>query len=369
MRQLPSHDFLAKKGASFKDRYGVNVPGSFGDIKIECSHVRNSVGVSDFSYMQKFRISAQAGVDFLENIFVGNVAKIRFCRVLHSALLNKAGEIIADCYVANNDEDFIILCESIVDDKALKDIFNAHGAQAAGLEDITDSHVLFSIDGCKAWAVVKELFGSDVLGLPYLSIENYPFSTGKVSLFRAGKTSEFGYMIMAPKELASELLEKLDACAKKHEGGFCGIDSQDALRLEGRFFNIFSEGAKVRDPLVLGLQWMFDFDKDTFIGREAIMASREKGLDKKIIGVKAAASVKDLLPGADIYAQGNKVAQVQAACFSDVLNAHLGLATFDVDCAYAGLNFNLATSDGAVVETISMPPIVPKSLSVKLDEL
>jgi hypothetical protein len=47
----------------------------------------------------------------------------------------------------------------------------------------------------------------------------------------------------------------------------------------------------------------------------------------------------------------------------------LGLALFPVDIAYSGLTFNLDSPDGQKVHTISMPPIMPKSLTVKIDEM
>jgi len=369
MRTLPLRDILAHKGAVFQERYGVQVPVTFNDFETEYRLIRDKVGITDFSYMQKFRISADAGLDFLDNLFVGNVAKTRFCRVLHTFLADPEGDLIADCYVANNDEDFIILCESIVDDQALKEVFNKNQSAQAGLQDLTDTHVLISIDGYKAWAVVKELFGTDVLGLPYLSIETYPFEGKNISLLRAGKTSEFGYMIMAPKELGPGLIKVLLDTAQKNEGGICGVKVHDALRLEGRFFNIFAEGARVRDPLTLGLQWMIDFDKEAFIGRDPILRKRQQGLQNKIIGIKADPCASAFIPGAELFSEGKKVAIVEASCFSCTLDSRLGLAVFPVDIAYAGLKFNLGKPEGERVESISMPPIVPKSLSVKLDEL
>jgi len=369
MRTLSLHDILAHKGVAFQERYGVQIPLTLSGLDTEHRLIRDKVGITDFSYMQKFRISADAGVDFLDNLFVGNVAKTRFCRVLHTFLAGPEGNIIADCYVANNDEDFIVLCESIVDDQALKEVFNNNQAAQSGLEDLTDTHVLISIDGYKAWAVVKDIFGTDVLGLPYLSIETHPFKGKNISLFRAGKTSEFGYLIMAPKEMGPGLIEVLVDTAQKYEGGLCGVKAHDALRLEGRFFNIFAEGARVKDPLVLGLQWMIDFDKEVFIGRDPILRKREKGLQNKIIGIKADVSALEFIPGAEIFSDGKKVAVVEACCFSQVLDSRLGLAVFPVEIAYAGLKFNLGEANGPTIESISMPPIVPKSLSVRLDEL
>ena len=371
MRKLPLHDLLAKNGASLKERYGVEVPSVVHDLKKEYQIIRDAVGITDFSFLQKFRVSGDVGVDLLDKLFAGNVAKIRFCRVLQTFLADEKGNLAADVYVANNDEDFIVLCESIVDDAALKALFAKSGVSIGegGLEDITQSHVVLSVDGYHAWKVVKQLFGADVLGLPYLSVETYPYEGSHVLLFRAGKTCEFGYLLMAPNEIGKKLMEATIALAKEHEGGLCGVDIHNALRLEGRFFNIFAEGARVKDPLPLGLQWMIDFDKESFLGSDAILGRRNAGLKNKIIGVKVAASVDDFKVNDPLFCEGRPVASVEATCFSHVLNAHVGLALFPFDMAYAGLRLNLQKPDGPEVETISMPPIMPKSLSAKLHEM
>jgi len=369
MRTLPLHDILSANGASFTERYGVQVPSVITDKDAEYRLVRDGVGITDFSFMQKFRVPADSGVDALDNIFPGNVAKIRFCRVLHTFLADEEGKLIADCYIANNDEDYIILCESIVDDASLKQLLDKNGAQEAGLEDLTESHVVISIDGYRAWEVARDVFGADVLGLPYLSIETYPFEGTDVSLFRCGKTSEFGYMVMAPKESGEALMKTLLELARKYDGGLCGVEVHDDLRLEGRFFNIFAEGERVGDPLKLGLQWMMDLDKEAFIGREPLLKARENGLDRKIVGLKTEGADMRLSPGMKLFSGDDQVAVVEAACFSQVLDSWVGLALFPADMACAGLDFEMNGPGGAKVRTISMPPIVPKSLSVKLDEM
>lgn len=369
MRISPLHDKLAANGASFEERYGIEIGSKVSDLSTEYNHIRNNVGITDFSFMQMFTIPEEAGIDFLDDLFAGNVAKVRFGRMLHTFLATNDGCIIADCYIANNDEELVLLCESIVNDAELKDILEKHGAAEAGLEDITDKHVILSIDGYKAWSVVKDVFGTDVLGLPYLSIEMYSFEDSEIRLFRAGKTSEFGYLIMAPKEIGERLFDTLLENVKKYDGGLCGISVHNDLRLEGRFFNIFAEGIQVKDPLVLGLQWMIDFDKETFSGCEAIRKRREDGLKQKIIGVRSNADSEAFIPGAAIFNGKEQVATVKATCYSSILDCRIGLALFPVDIAFAGLSFKLGSSEGPEVKTISMPPIMPKSLTVKLDEM
>jgi len=357
-------------GAVFEERYGTEVVSGFSNPANECSFVRNSVGLTDFSFAQMYRIPEETAVDFLDSFLAGNVARTRFGRVLHTFLPDDDGNVVADCYVANNDQDFILICESIVGTGEVDRILDSYGAKEAGVERWTNHRVLLSLDGFDAWRVVRDVFGQDVLGLPYLSVEVYPFEGESVLLFRAGKTSEFGYLLMAPNAVADALYGKLHAAVKTAGGGLCGVEVHNALRLEGRFFNIHKEGVQVRDPLVLGLQWMIDFDKaGGFRGSSAILSRRAAGLTRKIIGVSAAADCEAFRSGAEIFHDGRPVANVVADCHSFVLDRKLGLAVFPVELAYSGLNFTVVAADGPPVRTISMPPILPKSLSVKLAEM
>ena len=369
MRMPYLRDVLLAAGASFEERHGVEVVSAFSGSATEYGFVRNSVGLTDFSFAQMYRIPEETAIDFLDSFLAGNVARTRFGRVVHTFLPDEEGNVMADCYVANNDEEFVLICESIVDTDGIDRILDSHGAVDAQVEKWHDSHVLLGLDGFDSWRVARDIFGEDVLGLPYLSIEAYSFEGRDVLLFRAGKTSEFGYLLMAPNDVAGALFDRAHAGVKEISGGLCGVAVHDDLRLEGRFFNIHREGVEVRDPLVLGLQWMIDFDKEGFRGSEAIFSNRARGLTRKIVGVSAAAGCDGLRPGAEIFHDGRSVAEVVASCHSYVLDRELGLAVFPVELAYSGLEFALGAADGPDVRTISMPPIMPKSLTVRLDEM
>jgi glycine cleavage system aminomethyltransferase T len=360
---------LAAAGAVFRERHGIEVAGHFSNRASEHAAVRDAAGLADFSFIYKLRVPAEQGLDFLDMLLAGNVPKIRFGRVLHTFMACPEGMLTGDCYVANNDEEFIFLCESIVPEPEFQNLLAAAGIAESGAEDISDTHALLSLDGYRAWDVAKEIFGADVLGLPYLSIESYPFQEETVLLIRGGKTSEFGYLMLAPKSVASALYETLHAATYKRGGLLCGVDAHDDLRLEGRFFNIQAEGLQVRDPLVLGLQWMIDFEKETFIGRDAIHQRRAGGLRRKLVGMAAEPGDNGLIVGAKVFHSGEPVGEVVADCMSQVLGRRLALAVFSPKLAYAGLTFRLGSPEGAPVKTISMPPIMPKSLTVKLDEM
>jgi aminomethyltransferase len=368
MRTSPLKDKLAAAGAAFQERHGAEVVAHFADRRAECGAVRDAVGLTDFSFLRVFSLPEEKGIDFLDARLAGNVPKIRFGRVLHTFLADPAGWLAADCFVANNDQEFVFTCESLLPDPEL-DALLAAGETEPPATDLSADHVALSLDGFKSWEVAKKLFGPDVVGLPYLSIENYTFEGERIRFLRAGKTSEFGYLLIAPLKVAPGLFDALKSEVEGRGGRLCGVKAHDDLRLEGRFFNIFREGRRVRDPLPLGLQWMIDFDKENFSGCAAIKQRRAAGLKQKTIGIVAEAGCDTLTDGARIFHEGREVADVVADCVSYVLNQPLALALFPAELAYAGLTFRLGAPAGPVVRSISMPPIMPKSLTVKLDEM
>jgi len=206
------------EGATLAERHGVEVVSRVSDFDTEYHLVRDSVAFTDFSFLRSYRLPTDQGIDLLDRLLPGNVARIRYGRVLQTFLADDDGRLLADCYVANNDEELILLCEASVEDDLIAGIIR--DADQEGIaQDLTDSHVLLSVDGFSAWAVARDLFGADVLGLPYLSVELYPFENEKVYVFRAGKTSEFGYLLMAPRSVGERLFEAVRAAVASHGGG------------------------------------------------------------------------------------------------------------------------------------------------------
>ena len=109
--------------------------------------------------------------------------------------------------------------------------------------------------------------------------------------------------------------------------------------------------------------------EEKFLGSEAIKQRRAAGLKQKITGLAADAGCTTLKTGAKIFHDGRPVGEVVTDCVSQVLNQPLALGLLPPEIAFSGLEFRVGSADGAVARSISMPPIMPKSLTVKLDEM
>ena len=132
MRRSPIRDILADRGAVFEERAGVEVATAYSSFDAEYNTVRNLVGLTDFSFTTRYRIS-ETGLDIFDRYATGSVANIRFGRILHTMAVNDEGLLEADLYIANDDENFILLSESLIDDDATAKVFNDLGPLSSPL--------------------------------------------------------------------------------------------------------------------------------------------------------------------------------------------------------------------------------------------
>ncbi len=352
-------------GAVLADRDGATYIARYGDVESEVRAVREAVGLMDASHVMVFKGTVDDALYPLDEVFAGNVANLRYGRVLHTLLADDAGQVIADAYIACNDDEILVLCEACVPRAEV-----ARLLAGCPVADVSDDVAVFCLDGPKAWGPLRDLAGRDILGMPYLSVENHVLDGAPVQILRAGKTAEFGYWIVAAAADAAKVHGRLMAAGARYGIAPYGLDALDLLKLDGRFVNVNREGRVVRDPLPLGLQWMMDFQKERWSGRDAVLARRAAGVAHKVVGFALAAGQRGVRVGDVVRLDGEAVGEVVACGWSLGLGREMGLALLDRPVAWAGLDFVVDAASGPLAaRSISLPPFVPASLTVKLDEV
>jgi glycine cleavage system aminomethyltransferase T len=109
---------------------------------------------------------------------------------------------------------------------------------------------------------------------------------------RTGYTGEDGAELFYPAEKAVELWDFLLDAAKKAgvEAGPIGLAARDSLRFEaGMPLHGHEIGPGIRPAEAL-LNWACDFEKE-FTGRDALLALKEKGLERKLVTLNVSGGV------------------------------------------------------------------------------
>ena len=138
-----------------------------------------------------------------------------------------------------------------------------------------------AVQGPMSVEVVGGLFpeGSD---LGYMQCTEVEYHGEGVILSRSGYTGEIGFELFPPESVVHELWEELVEAGQAFGIEPCGLGARDTLRLEMGYMLYGHDIDEDHTPLEAGLDWVVKFDKGDFIGRDALLKQKEKGLTRKL---------------------------------------------------------------------------------------
>lgn len=271
---------------------------------------------------------------------------LRDGQMRQSLFLDDAGRPIADVYVAHDDGGLFVIVEGMT-----REALDAY-LGAVARRTFTDDHEVVSIHGPWAWELVAALLGEDLVALPYLSF--FHLDDGGVC-FRGGKTGEYGYDLLLPKERLAPFVERL------HEVGAAWDLAEVSQRTltQARRETFFYDPAPWRGldvtPRELQLWWRCSERKGPiFRGAEALAA--------RIPTERVACLVSTGPLEGPVAQSGTPVGRVVHAGWSPTLGRHVGHALVALEHARPGApGLVVASAEAAIV---SPPVIANRSLFV-----
>jgi aminomethyltransferase len=322
------------------------------------------------SHIQAVRFSGPGALDLLD-VLVTSRLFIRENQMLHTLLLDEAARPWADAYLCQDEDSVIVLAEgpSAAELCAHAERVRAERTPSAEVEItvLTGEQSLIGVDGPYAWEAVSAVLGPEILGAPYLSF----LKLADTICFRAGKTGEYGYLLLAGNARTAEVWKRLlDLGASQGlvEGS---LTTLDYAALENWHFSMRAlsevDVARSLTPLELQLQWRVDYEKD-FVGAEAMRARRRAPLGRVTCFVSvadsAADSVLEVLPGQRLHFDGREAGTVLWTGWSPVRAQWVGWALIELGLAWPKIRFGVHPDGGATVETRSPPLLNNRSLHV-----
>lgn len=193
---------------------------------------------------------------------------LRDGQAMHSLLLTDEGRIWADLYVICDDLDYVLMAEGPTSAELQAWLLDHAGCGLdVELQDQSQSHVVIGLDGPYAWELLGKKVGPDVVGVPYMNLFFIPEWRGFG--LRAGKTGEYGYDLVVPRELELQARQELEQIGTPFEARSVSLDTLDLCALENGFFCIRAPGMRDLTPVEMQLQWRLDLRRN-FPGAEAV---------------------------------------------------------------------------------------------------
>ncbi len=323
MKQTPLYQTHIESQGKMVDFGGWEMPLNYGSQIEEHHQVRRDAGMFDVSHMSVVDFKGAEAKAFLQVLIANDVDKLKTQgKALYSCMLNKSGGVVDDLIVYyQNDEYYRMVINAGTAEKDMLWIKVQVNDFDVSVERMSDL-AMIAVQGPNARAKVF----TAMPGLEEVCGELKPFnaaSLGGLFIARTGYTGEDGFEIMLPSSSAKFTWQMLFEAGVKP----CGLGARDTLRLEAGMSLYGSEMSDEVSPLEAALTWTVDLvnENRAFIGRDALEALKEKGVERTIVGL--------VLEGKGVIRDHQKVitslseGEVTSGTFSPTMGKAIALAS------------------------------------------
>jgi len=362
-KRTPLHDEHVRLGAKMVPFAGWLMPVQYTSIVEEHQAVRNNVGIFDISHMGQLVVEGAGAREWLNATLTNNIDKLAVGMGQYTFLLNERGGTIDDLIVYQiGDQKFLL----VVNAARTEDDFawlQKHLCAPIQIENRSADFGGVAIQGPRLLELFHALFGKDMQPPPRNAIAELPFDRTNVFVARTGYTGEDGIEVFFR---ATDAVKFWNATLEKGKPfGIkpCGLGARDTLRLEMCYPLNGSDLSPERNPIEAGLGTFVDLTKPDFIGRDALLKTKEIGSREKLVPFRMREKGPPPRPHYAVFHNGEGVGEVTSGTLSPSLNFGVGMAYIDAAHAKIGAEIDIEIRGQKFPAVIEKKPLYKKSAS------
>jgi aminomethyltransferase len=323
-------------GAKMVDFGGWDMPVQYSGLLEEHRAVRQSVGLFDVSHMGEIEIRGPEALNLVNWVTANDASKLSAGQAQYSALLYPHGGFVDDILVHKIAGDRFFLCVNGANqDKDYQHIAenNPFGAH---VENVGNHYAQLAVQGPRALETIRKLTPLELGPIRYYHFVDGVVSGAPARIARTGYTGEDGFELYIQPGDAVRLWEEILAAGAEFGIKPCGLGARNTLRLEACLPLYGHEIDGRITPWEAGLAWVVKLGKGDFLGRDALLHQKDRGVARKLMGFEMTGRgiARD---GYEVYVDGAPAGWVTSGGPSPTLNKNIGLCYLPAHFAGTGL--------------------------------
>jgi sarcosine oxidase subunit alpha len=363
-RFLPIHAEHEAMGASFREYGGWMRPACYPQagesvadaVKREALAARNAVGLFDGSSLGKIEVYGPDAAEFLNLIYMNEVANLKPGRIRYCLLLRETGIVFDDGVVARLDEQRYLLSPSSSHTQAVLAMLELwrqteYPAMKVRFHDTTATWATFAVSGPRSREVVGALATNMNLSdaaLPHMALAQGGIEGARARIARISFTGERGYEVSVPTGCANALWHRLREIGARYGMVPFGLETLSLLRAEKGFIMIGVDTDGTTLPGDLGMGATGAKKKVDFVGRRSLTTPDALRPDRRqLVGLRTESAELVLPVGSHAVVRENGQARsigwVTSSAMSPTLGRSIALAMIErgAELAEAGAEIEL----------------------------
>jgi len=359
LKRAPAYSAMDAAGCKWGVSWGLEVPLMFGAkgfketpslkrsnafdaVADEVKAVRRGVGLLDISGFARYRVSGTNAAAWLDRMMASKLPREGRARL--AVMLTPNGKLKGDLTLFNwGDGTYWIMGSYYLRAWHMR-WFSDHMQDGVQVRDISDGMVGFGLVGPKSREVLASLTHQDVsnAALPFLGCQTLDIGLIRAKVARMSVCGELGYEINCAASEHITLREILMAAGTGHGIREFGFYTMNALRLEKSFGIWNAEFRQEYTPAETGMDRWIDWQKQGFIGQEAVLAQRDsKTCAKVLVTLEVDALDADSSGYEPVWQGDDRVGYVTSGGYGHWVQKSLALAMVDPGCAAVGTELSV----------------------------
>jgi 4-methylaminobutanoate oxidase (formaldehyde-forming) len=227
------------------------------------------------------------------------------------------------------------------------------------IADVTERHAVIGVWGPDSRRTLARTSRADLshLAFPYLTSRVVDVGGVDVRANRVSFAGELGYELVAPRDDAGRVWDAVMEAGRGFGIEPVGYHALDTLRLEKCFCHWGDDIGPGDTPLQANLGSCVRLDKGEFIGREALLRQRDRGLDRQLVPLVLDGEACVLWGGEAVVADGRVVGRVRSGGYGHTLRQNIALAYLPADVAGPGTSVSIESFGRLVPTEVRTAPL------------
>lgn len=338
LKKTPLLEEHKKWGATIVPFANFEMPLVYTTMIEEHMTVRDTAGIFDVSHMGEIEITGKDAIAFTDFLIANKVSDMKEGDIKYSPLCYADGGEVDDllAYRMNDEKMFLVVNASNVDKdfRHMQEIYENNPTFDVQIKNLSDLFGQVAFQGPLAEEILQTITKDDLSSIKVFKFKEITINGVKTITSRTGYTGEDGFEILA---LGDDIITVWNAIlqAGKLKGVKpCGLGCRDTLRFEACLWLYGNDIDATTNPLEAGQNFAVKLDKN-FIGRDAIVKAKEKGINKKLAAFFLNGK---MIPrhGMEIAKEGTKIGYVTSGSFCPKINKVAALGYIPTELCQEG---------------------------------
>lgn len=324
LKRTSLYDAHVRAGARMVDFAGWEMPVQYTSILAEHRAVRTRAGVFDVSHMGEVEVVGPGALETIQRLVPNDASRLALGQGMYTPMCVSSGGIVDDITVFRlADERWWLVVNAVT---TAKDVaWMKSQTRSAEVRDVSADVALLALQGPRAQGILQRLTRYDLTALAFFHLaERVEVAGIRSTISRTGYTGEDGFELACAWEAAPTLWVALLEVGQPEGLVPVGLAARDTLRLEAGLMLYGMDIDETTTPLEAPLAWTVKWEKGDFIGRDALLQQKARGVERKLVGFEM---VDRAVPrhGYALLAGGKAVGHVTSGTHGPTVDKGIGM--------------------------------------------